>query len=110
MVELTGLLIWSETNHETFDGRVKNSHDATAFVADISWVLGQYLNSYVVASTIAGLSAPGSLTPVSMALLSQEISWGPYHGVDRLPPALITLLHQWDMCLQYAGWDMPGYH
>ena len=65
VVELTGLLTWSETNQVTFDGRVKSLHDATAFVADVSWVLGQYLNSCVVASITAGLSAPGSCTPVS---------------------------------------------
>ena len=98
MTELTGLLTWSETNQVTFDGRVKNSHDATAFVADIPQVLGQYLNSWVVASTTAGLSAPGSRTPVSMAPLLQEIYWGTYHGVDCLPPALITLLNQRDTC------------
>ena len=94
MAELTGLLIWSETNQVTFDGRVKDLHDATAFVADVSQVMGQYMNSCVVASTIAGLSAPGSRTLVSMAPLLQEISWGPSRRVDRFPPGLCTLLHQ----------------
>ena len=69
VMELTGLLTWSETNQVTFDGRVKNLHDATAFVADVSRVLGQYLNSCVVASTTAGLYDPGSCTPVSLDLI-----------------------------------------
>ena len=60
--ELTGLLTWSETNQVTFDRRVKNLHDATVFVADVSRILGQYLKSCVVESTAAGLSAPGSRT------------------------------------------------
>ena len=76
VAELTGLLTWYEANQVTFDGQVKNSHDDTAFVADVSWVLGQYLNSCVVASTTAGLYAPGSRNPVSLALILQELSWG----------------------------------
>ena len=74
VAELTGLLTWSETKQVAFDGRFKNSHNATAFVADVSRVLGKYLNSCVVASTTACLSAPGSHTPVYLALLLQELS------------------------------------
>ena len=93
-----------------FDGQVKKLHDATAFVADVYRVLEQYLNSCVVASTTAGVSAPGSGTPVSLASLLQEISWGPYHGVDRLPPALSTILHQRDTRRQDDGLATPGNH
>ena len=110
MEELTGLLTWSKTNQMTFNGRVKNSHDATAFVVDVSWVLGQYLNSCVVVSTAAGLSALGYLTPVSLALLLQEISWGPYHEVDQLTPSLRTILHQQDALRQYSGIATTGNH
>ena len=49
VAELTGLLTWSDTNQVMFDGQVKNLHDTTAFVADVSWVLGQYVNSCVEA-------------------------------------------------------------
>ena len=96
VMELTGLLTWSKTNQVTFDRQVKNSHNATAFVADVSWVLGQYLKYCVVVSTTASLSDPGSRTPLFLAPLLQELSWGPYHWVDHLPPTLSTLLHQQD--------------
>ena len=96
VAELTGLLTWSETNQVTFDGQVKNSNYATAFVTDVSRVLEQYLNSCMAASTTAGLSSPGFRTPVSLAPLLQEISWGPSQRVDRFPPGLCTLLHQQD--------------
>ena len=49
VAELMGLLTWSNTNQVMFDGQVKNLHDTTAFVADVSWVLGQYVNSCVEA-------------------------------------------------------------
>ena len=110
VAELTGLLTSSETNQVTFDGRFKNLHNAMAFVADVSRVLGQYLNSCVVASMTAGLSDPGSHTLVSLAPLLLELSWGTYHGVDRLPPALITLLHQQETRRQYASRATPGDH
>ena len=110
MVELAVLHIWSETNQVTFDGQVKNLHNATAFVADASWVLGHYLNSSVVASTTAKISAPGSRTPVSQAPLFQELSWENYHGVDHLPPELSTLLHQQDELHRDSGMATPGNH
>ena len=40
VADLTSLITWYETNQVTFDGRVKNSHYATEFLADVSWVLG----------------------------------------------------------------------
>ena len=40
---------------------------------------------------MAGLNAPGSQTLVSLAPLLQELTLGPYHGIERLPPALRTL-------------------
>ena len=110
VVELTGLLAWSEMNQVTFDRQVKNSHNATAFVANVSRFLGQYLNSCVAVSRAAGLSVPGSCTPVYLSQLLQEISWRPYHGVYRLPPEFITLLHQQDMPKQDAVRATPGDH
>ena len=108
--ELMGILTWYETNQVTFDGRVKKLHNEKVFVADVSRVLGQYLNSCVVVSTTVGISAPGSRTPVSLAPLLHEIYWGTYHGLDRLLPALITILHQWDIRRRDSGLDRPGNH
>ena len=77
---------------------------------DIYWVLGQYLKSCVVALKTTGLSVPGSHTPVSLALLLQEIYWGGYHRVDRLLLALSTLLHQQDARRLDVGMATPGEH
>ena len=110
VMELTGLLTWSKTNQVTFDRQVKNLHNTTAFVAYASWVLGHYLNSSVVGSTTAKISAPGSRTPVSQAPLFQELSWENYHGIDHLPPELSTLLHQQDELHRDSGMDTPGNH
>ena len=85
-------------------------HDATSFEADVSQVLGNYLNSCVVTSTTSGLSVPGSRTPVSLAPLLQELSWGTYHGLDHLTPSLSTLFHQWDTHRRDAGLVTPGNH
>ena len=108
VAELLPLLDWADTNQVAFDGRVRNSHDATAFGADLSRVLGEYFNSCVRASTTAGLDAPGSRTPVTLAPLMTELSWGPYHGVERLPTALRLVLGQRDERRRAAGLATPG--
>ena len=98
--ELTGLLSWSETNQVTFHGQVKKSHNETAFVADVSRILGQFLNSCVVASTTAGLLCPWLLYPgvpgpalTGTFLVSLPRVRLPYDGVEyslapirRVPP------------------------
>ena len=64
----------------------------TAFAYDISRVTARYYNECIWASTTAlDVNAPGAATPVSFALLRDELTWGRYAG-PQLPANLQSLL------------------
>ena len=54
-------------------------------MTDVSCVLLQYTNSYVVAACTVGFDRPGSRIPVSLGELRGDLTWGMYVGELKLP-------------------------
>ena len=86
--ELKGIVEWATSNRDTFERAVSTSHQATALLDDISYLLSEDLNACVQASCTGSLTHPGSLYPVSFLHLWNELKFLPYHGIARFHPTL----------------------
>ena len=87
----TSVVTWVDENFASFERQVTTPTQCTSFAYDLSRAEAAYYNTCIRASTTALIGDPGGRTPVSFAMLLDELTWGRYRG-QPLPASLQTLL------------------
>ena len=87
----TSVVTWIDENFASFERQVSTTASCTSFAYDLSRTEAAYYNACIRASTTALLGDPGGRTPISFAMLLDELTWGRYRG-QPLPASLQSLL------------------
>ena len=93
MVEaILPLVDWIDENRSEWGRIMEDAESTTSFAYNVSWVVGLYLNTCILASSAARQGDPGARTPCSFQFIIAEL----YHRryVSRqLPASLQGLLN-----------------
>ena len=88
----TSVVTWIEKNFASFERQVSTTALCTSFAYDLSRAEATYYNACIRASTTAQMGDPRGITPVSFAMLLDELTWGRYRSQPLLV-SLQSLLH-----------------
>ena len=86
------VVTWIDENFASFERQVSTTALCTSSAYNLSQTEAMYYNACIRESTTALMGDPGYITPVSFAMLLDELTWGRYRG-QPLPASLHFLLH-----------------